>query len=251
MPSSIQKNKQAWDDLGALDPLYAVISDPSCQHGKWDVDRFFASGDADIGRLMSEAEGLGLPTHRRVALDFGCGVGRLTRALSRYFPVCHGIDISDPMIEQARQLNEHIPQCQFRVNAADNLAIFDDGQFDLVYTNIVLQHIPDREIIRSYIREFVRILAEGGLLAFQLPSRIGWKGRLQPRARAYSLLRGLGAGPEFLYEKMQLHPMRMNFIPEADVVGLIASQGARVLQVTEADKSVGGGMQARRYFVTR
>jgi SAM-dependent methyltransferase len=136
-------------------------------------------------------------------------------------------------------------------NVADNLAIFDDGQFDLVYTNIVLQHIPDREIIRSYIREFVRILAEGGLLAFQLPSRIGWKGRLQPRARAYSLLRTLGASPQFLYEKMHIHPMRMNFIPEGEVMDLIASQGARLLQVVEADKSVGGGMQARRYYLTR
>ena len=43
------------------------------------------------------------------ALDFGCGVGRLTRALGTRFESALGVDISAGMIEQARRLNEAFP----------------------------------------------------------------------------------------------------------------------------------------------
>lgn len=36
------------------------------------------------------------------ALDFGCGVGRLMRALSGYFTHCPGVDISERMVREAR-----------------------------------------------------------------------------------------------------------------------------------------------------
>jgi len=48
------------------------------------------------------------------------------------------------------------------VNEKTNLKIFGDDYFDMIYSIIVLQHISDPQIIKSYISEFARILAKDG-----------------------------------------------------------------------------------------
>jgi len=75
------------------------------------------------------------------ALDFGCGVGRLTRAMAAYFPECCGVDISPTMVRLAQEFNQDVPQCRFMVNEKDQLEEFRDGYFGFIYTSIVLQHI--------------------------------------------------------------------------------------------------------------
>jgi cyclopropane fatty-acyl-phospholipid synthase-like methyltransferase len=49
---------------------------------RWTTEEFFATGVTEIAALMAEARGFGLPASRRRALDFGCGLGRLTQALA-------------------------------------------------------------------------------------------------------------------------------------------------------------------------
>ena len=70
-----------------------------------------------------------------------------------------------------------------------------DGSVDLVFSYIVLQHIPDPKISLGYIREFGRVLRPGGSAYFQvntLPSRL--RGRLRLRSRL-GRLAGRGAPP--------------------------------------------------------
>jgi SAM-dependent methyltransferase len=55
------------------------------------------------------------------------------------------------------------------VNPADDLRLFPDNSFDLVYSNIVLQHMEPR-YSESYIGEFIRVLKPGGMTYFQLPA---------------------------------------------------------------------------------
>jgi SAM-dependent methyltransferase len=247
---TLESHKRDWEDLSALDPYWAILSRPEAQHGNWDFEEFFLTGEREIRGIIEFGEQLSLPLERETALDFGCGVGRLTIALSRYFEHCYGVDISENMIGQARQLNAAIPNCEFIVNQANNLSIFSDNYFDLVYTNIVLQHIPDKSTIRAYISEFVRTLKEGGLLVFQLPCQIPLKNRLQPRRRAYRFLKFLGLDRRLLYEKLGLHPMRMNFVSENEVLSLLNSLRTRVLEVRPASPA-GSSFVSNTYFVTR
>jgi SAM-dependent methyltransferase len=62
-------------------------------------------------------------------------------------------------------------RCRFVVNPANNLALFPDGCFDLIYSSLVLQHMRP-EYSLNYIKEFLRVLAPAGLMVFQIPSRI-------------------------------------------------------------------------------
>ncbi len=152
--SILDRHKRSWDKLGELDPLWVVLTDPKGKFGKWDVDEFFTTGQKDMAVVLATAEELGYPKQRETALDFGCGVGRLTRGMAKYFKHCHGIDISESMIAKAKELNQAFPNCQFSVNYADHLGMFPDNQFDFICSNIVLQHLPTRTMIKSYIAEF-------------------------------------------------------------------------------------------------
>lgn len=246
---SLNKHKQDWEELGKLDPLWAVITAKKGKYGNWDLDEFFQTGEEEIAMLMENTERLGYPKERGSALDFGCGVGRLTRPLAGYFTECCGIDISESMIAKAEDLNALIPNCKFLSNQDEHLKIFPDNSFDLIYTRLVLQHVPKICTIKSYIAEFMRILKPGGLLAFQLPSRIPFKKRIQPRRRLYSFLRTLGFNSNFLYNRLGLCPIKMKCIPEKEVLAFLNSLGGKVLEVYK-DTSAGKAIESRMYYVT-
>ena len=75
------------------------------------------------------------------------------------------------MIERANTLNQFADRCRYHVNDRDDLALFPDGVFDLIYSDIVLQHIAP-EFGAGYVQEFARVLAPGGVVVFQLPSHL-------------------------------------------------------------------------------
>ena len=228
---SLSKHKRDWNDLGRVDPLWAVLTSPERRYGKWNLEEFFASGAAEIALVMRNAIQLGLPRQRRAALDFGCGVGRLTRPLSLHFDRCVGVDISETMIAKVCEWHRDWPACHFVLNTTGDLRAFEKDSFNLIYSNIVLQHLPSERLIESYIKEFIRILTADGLLVFQLPCHIPWKNRIQPRRRVYRLLRTLGVREDYLLKSLKLTPMRMNFVPEERVKRLIQGVGGVVLSV--------------------
>lgn len=246
----VNRQQEAWDDLAEIDPFWSILSDPAKRFSKWNVEEFFATGEREIAGLLAEAGALGYPRKRERALDFGCGVGRLTRALATRFRECYGVDISEKMIGRARQLNDNAQNCRFLINVSNDLAMLPSDHFDLIYSNIVLQHIPRKRHIINYISEFVRVLARGGLLVFQLPSHIPFRNRIQLRARLYWFLRGWSVAPRFLCETVGLYPIRMNFIPEPDVIACLAACGGNVLQIKREGGGV-GAFQSCRYYVTK
>ncbi|MGC9947875.1 MAG: class I SAM-dependent methyltransferase [Bryobacteraceae bacterium] len=164
----LQELQENWNEFGKRDPLWAILTYPGRRGGKWDPEEFFASGRDEISDLMRQARDLRLPARQEAALDFGCGVGRLTQALCACFERCGGVDIAPSMIELARQYNRCGAQCEYFLNPNDDLQIFPDNSFDLVYSNRVLQHMRPRYSI-AYIREFVRVVRPGGLVVFQIP----------------------------------------------------------------------------------
>jgi SAM-dependent methyltransferase len=243
------RQQRDWDDLGALDPLWAVLSAPQGKHGGWDEAEFFRTGQRVVEEVMATADRLGYPAARDRALDFGCGVGRLTRALAAHFRHCTGVDISPAMVERARAMNREYANCDFQANPYPDLRLFPAAHFDLICTFRVLQHLPDRDAVEDMLGEFLRTLRPGGLLVFQLLSGIPWRHRVQWRRRLYAGLRAAGVPAPVLYQRMGLSPIRMGYVPEEKVVAFLASHGARVLEV-EPDQPANPAISSRVYYVT-
>jgi ubiquinone/menaquinone biosynthesis C-methylase UbiE len=203
---------------------------------------------------MEYIETLGIPLQRKRALDFGCGAGRLTQAMADTFEEVHGVDIAAPMIEQARRYNRHGERCSYYLNEAADLKRFEDGLFDLVYTNITLQHI-EPHYTKDYLKEFLRVLSPQGLLVFQLPSHPAMtvKGLIIRFTPAFlmDLIRAGGLKALILYLKDRNQPrLQMHGIGRDEVIGFLKEQGANVLDI-QPDQKAGKGWVGYRYSAVK
>jgi SAM-dependent methyltransferase len=228
MARDLAHHRRDWEDLAALDPMWAILGDPALRYGRWDPVEFFASGERELAAVLAQAAEIGLPQSFGSALDFGCGLGRVTRALAGRFQSAVGVDISQEMVSRARAIAAGTPNLSYLVNAAPDLTVLGERRFDLVWCRLVLQHLPSREHALGYLAEMVRVLAPGGLLYLQMPVEIPLIRRLEPRRRAYALLRRLGVPERALYERLGLHPVRMTAIPERSLTRRIDEAGGRV-----------------------
>jgi SAM-dependent methyltransferase len=231
--TSLDQLSGEWNDLAELDPMWAILSNRKKKHARWNLDDFLASGRREIDAALEALAATDCALGTETALDFGCGLGRLTAALTVRFDTVVGVDVSPSMIESAQRIHEGVDGLEFIVNTRADLAALEADSFDFVYSSKVLQHLPDPQLAKSYISEFVRVLKPGGIARFQLPVRIGLR-RFANRRVAYVPLRRLGVSPSFLYGHLGLHPMHLIAVPYAEVRSTIVSAGGRIV-TTEPD----------------
>lgn len=124
------------------------------------VDEFHIRGRAATLELARAA---GLDSTKRV-LDVGSGVGGTSRCLAGQFG-CRviGIDLTDEYCRAAAMLSARIgltDLVDYRQGDATDLP-FNDGAFDVVWTEHVAMNIPDKPRLYS---EMHRVLKPGGTL---------------------------------------------------------------------------------------
>jgi SAM-dependent methyltransferase len=164
-----------WEDRAQENPVWYV--DTSMDYDDPDMEQFLATGSTVVRQALLDAPIR--PERRQLAVEIGCGLGRICAALSPYFSEVVGVDISSSMVKQARML---IPDTNVRfelVSGADLQPIADDSA-DFVTTFTVFQHMPKASLIEAYLNEAARVLCPGGVLAAQwnnLPHPTRWRVR--------------------------------------------------------------------------
>lgn len=254
----LRRFERYWDRVGRRAPLQAVLTDTAS--ADVDVDRFFASGRDDAARFVTELDAVAPRVRRGRVLDFGCGVGRVSRALAGHFESVVGVDVAASMVARARELNRSVDRCRFELNRAPHLHRFADASFDVVYSRLVLQHLSP-PLVRGYIRELIRVLAPAGVLMFQLPDVVvaspeeafvrapvtgagakrhlpGWMVRLYRRFKYRVLLRS------------SVRRMEMFGLPRDEVIAIVTAAGGTILDVRD-DRSHGTPGPGYAYWVTK
>jgi SAM-dependent methyltransferase len=150
----------------------------ACAHGQWrrgiwaeasDSEEFFrASGKRDfniyVGNFLSA---MGIDPSKQVALEIGCGAGRVSEFMARDFRGLLALDISREMLKIGRT----------RVPADNVLWLCNDGlslnaigndSVDFIFSFGVFQQIPDEATISGYVSEAARILKPRGWFVFQV-----------------------------------------------------------------------------------
>lgn len=98
-----------------------------------------------------------------LALDYGCGVGRITRRIAPYFKEVVACDVSPEMIEFAKVYLKGIDNLTFiRVNGT-NLEKVKKYRFNRIFSFLVFQHMRKRDTL-SIMTAMSRILCKDGLL---------------------------------------------------------------------------------------
>ncbi len=127
-----------------------------------------AVADEYVRRFLSELERK--PFDRKLLDDFaeriegpvadiGCGPGHVARYLSERGVRVSGVDLSQQMIEQARELNSGISFRQGDMGALD----FETGSLEAIVAFYSIIHIA-RERVTDVLREFARVLRPAGAL---------------------------------------------------------------------------------------
>lgn len=245
MNGGLDEVRRDWETLGSEDPLWAVLMKPGTRHGRWDVDEFLATGRDEVDAALSHLSHLTTIGPLQRVLDFGCGAGRLSQALARHASEVIGLDVSAPMLDTARRIDRSNGRCRFEINQHDDLSDFDDDAFDLVYSSLVLQHLPPAAAER-FLAEFARVTKPGGAIIIQVASvplrnPKGLLFRYAPRR----LLR-FGQTKVLGYPA----PMRMEPISAEKIAEMWASWSVEVLD-RSADETYGGHWTYHRYFAVK
>ena len=105
---------------------------------------------------------LGEPFDKTV-LEIGYGAGRLLVPACHYFRYCIGIDIHQ-FEEKVRELISGSGVTNFVLYQTDGSSIpLENESIDLIYTFIVLQHLPTIEAFKDYLAEFYRVMKRGAV----------------------------------------------------------------------------------------
>jgi ubiquinone/menaquinone biosynthesis C-methylase UbiE len=240
------KHKEEWEKLIAHDPMWAVLSDHQKKGNNWDADEFYETGKKSINRVMKHLLPF-LSESRGVALDFGCGLGRLSFPLTEYFTKVIGVDVTRAAIERAKKRmgSENV---EFYTNERSDLKFIGDSEVDLVVSLITLQHIRPL-YSKKYIAEFLRVLNPQGLAYFQLPSHL-------IISDLYTFLYALIPNGIFKQISNFVHSnadegfMEMNSLRRSVVEKIVRANGGEVLEVRE-DKSAGEKWKSYTYIVRK
>lgn len=150
-----------WTRIGDIDPYFGVYTDDRFRQERLtDQNRasFFASGTSDIAFMLQHVR----PREMNNALDFGCGVGRLSLALASEFGNVVGVDVSQPMLKEAQKNAALI--------GASNVLFMNgitDDSFDIAVSYIVFQHIPPARGLQLLQKVLGKVKA-GGAAAIQI-----------------------------------------------------------------------------------
>lgn len=236
----INKLKENWDTFGKVNAQWAVLNKKG---KKSNLNEFFKTGEEEIKKVMDSLSKKQIKLNKGKALDFGCGMGRLTQALAPYFKKVYGVDISPSMIGLAKKHNKYPDKCKYLLNDKDNLSIFKKNSFDFIYTNIVLQHMK-QEYSLNYIKEFLRILKPKGILLFQIPSKrlISWQTLVEIVFPKFIV--------DFAKKKIQGAVMDMHPIKKEKILMILKKNNTKILDLMP-DKSAGKRFESFKYLVEK
>jgi SAM-dependent methyltransferase len=161
----------AWEEWGRRDPYFGVITNPKFRLSELTAAarrEFFLSGEVHVHYVLQFIRrhvDAGFAAKR--VLDFGCGVGRTLVGFAAQAEQVVGLDVSPSMLLEARRNCDEHKRDNVQLLLSDDTLSLLKGEYDLIHSCIVFQHIPVARgrVIFSRLLSFLR---PGGIGALQL-----------------------------------------------------------------------------------
>jgi len=224
-----------WAGQGLQNPWWAV--DTAFPRGKeYPIDKklsFYEHGVATLSKMLPKAQALGLLKEDWIkgatALDFGCGLGRMSNALaSAGFKKVKCLDQAQTFLDAGKESltklagqgvvpTDVASKVDFVKSAPDLLCVQPLASIDFVHSVITLQHMKPMLQV-SYIEQLCDVLRSGGAGYFQIPTFI----YNTPKDTHCSL-------------SSESNTMMMHYTPKEEVERHLSSRGCKVLSATDYD----------------
>ena len=213
------KIKTAWEHLGDEKAHYSVLSNDDFLPDKLDgsIDTFWGSGNTEAAQAVRALDLYGsTQLEKKVCVEYGCGVGRVTVSLAKSFKFVHAYDISRNHLDLARARANEVGATNIAFHECANDFRVAMEPCDFFYSVIVLQHNPP-PVIAELIRIALTALKPGGIAMFQVPTHIiGYQ---------FSLKRWLATDHAL--------DMQMHCLPQEAILQIISATGCRLLGLRE------------------
>ncbi len=137
----------------------------------WTEEEFRSSGEQSVRELILDDHARLCPDgdwKSKSMLEIGCGAGRMTGPLADVFGEVHAVDVSGEMLRIARERLVAKPNVHLHQIDGRTLTPLGDRRFDLVFSTIVFQHIPELAAIESIVQDTSNHTVTGGILKLQL-----------------------------------------------------------------------------------
>jgi len=181
-----------------------------------DSATFFASGHRETDAFLKHT-GV-VPHSSQIVLEIGCGMGRMAARLAELFGTVIALDVSPEMLGKARTALSGHHNIVYLLGSGTDLAGVESNSVDVVFSYIVLQHVPTIDGQLNYFRETRRVLRTGGIAAIQIRANTptaraldwaghlrhvtqgrrtlnkAWRGKRIPRAELLAAASGMGQG---------------------------------------------------------
>lgn len=236
---------RAWEEWGRRDPYFGVLTNTKYRRANMDEQarrEFFETGRGHVDHVMKTIRAYIDPGFRPTSvLDFGCGSGRVVVPFAKIAQQVVGLDVSQSMLDEAGRNCTEFGLDNVRLLVSDDELSGLTGEYDLVHSFIVFQHIPP-ERGRLIFQRLLNFIAAGRVGAIHLlygkqvhaashgmpPPGSARKKRHQPIAA--------DADPE-----MQMNPYLLN-----EYLFLLQGAGVRQIHIEFTDH--GGELGAFLFF---
>jgi SAM-dependent methyltransferase len=212
---------KAWERYANENAEFYILTDDVDFGTEAGQEHFFRTGREDAERIYAQARRWmgGDPS---VALEIGCGIGRLSLAMLPRVKELRAVDVSPTML---RRLRENCAAGGF-----DHVRTFlpdegwdQGGPVDFAYTRWVLQHIAEMATIEQYVRRIGGCLRPGGVAHLQLDTR--------PATAPYRVRNAL---PDFMLPRTWRRGVRRIRRDPARLRSLFAASGLTVVEEMNA-----------------
>lgn len=215
----LQHIEGVWSAYGAEDPHWSVVTVPRFRRDviKENLKEFHETGRREAGvlDLIFARNGIAASPDLRW-LEYGCGVGRVTRWLADRGSSVIGADISGNHLALAREYCES--EGVRNAGWTQIRSIFDVAKlpaFNALYTKIVLQHNPP-PIIYRILDLLLSKIEKGGYAVFQVPT---YKNQYVFRVS------------EYLSKMHTFKALEMHVLPQKAVFELLHRHGFLTIEV--------------------
>jgi hypothetical protein len=224
-----------WEKLGRDQPAWSVLSvdayksdDPSKIGAA-----FYKTGISEARRLLNSLQRHGIEPPFEKAVEYGCGLGRISIPLAQHCRQLYAYDISAPHLHLAKAYAERAgaQNIQFERVVRPDQGI--EQGYDLYYSALVYQHNPPPLIFRL-VNQALEGLAPRGVAVFQLPVfRKHYQFRLQE------------------YLAAEKSGIEMHALPQRTVLDLIEENNCRVLEIFDSSRNLRHSLISNIFIVQK
>lgn len=235
LEAMFERISKEWRALGETEPHWSVLVSDDFRRDNLaaNVENFYASGKRAVNAHLNFLRREGISTSFGKALDFGCGVGRLTLGLAPFAGQVVGVDISPSHLRLATERASAKAVSNVNFEAIGSVAELDRYRgFDFVISLIVLQHNPPPVMAALYAK-LLAALAPGGVAIVQMPTYI--------HGQAFS-------AAEYLASEKPV--MEMHALAQSVIYRIIEEADCRLVEVRE-DGAAGNGAGLSHTFCVR